>query len=135
MPYKDPEQRRAAGREREARRYRLKREHILAKRREPRAKQLRAAQAARWRAAHASAAVDRTTLPDPYQGHVLFDAAHALVGRVWYGDTMYDPLKEDAMSEAILAMLEGRDPREAVRHYLAAERAWTARTYPIAPEL
>lgn len=41
---------------------------------------------------------------------------------------LYDPLREDLLAEAALAMLEGRDPREAVRRYRSTENAWGRKT-------
>lgn len=41
-------------------------------------------------------------------------------------------MAEDARSEAVLAMVEGRDPSAAVRAYRAWEGAWGRRTAPLA---
>lgn len=45
--------------------------------------------------------------------------------------TLHDPLHEDLLSEAVLALLEGRDPAEAVRAYGARERAYGRVTCPL----
>lgn len=71
-------------------------------------------------------------LPGAHVGHPLFDAARAIVGpRVTSLVTLHDPLHEDLLSEAVLALLEGRDPAEAVRAYGARERAYGRVTCPL----
>lgn len=70
-------------------------------------------------------------LPAPYTGHPLLEQARQLAGS-WYGNTLYDAGREDAAGEAVLALLEGRDPREAIRAYRAEETAWQRMTMPLA---
>lgn len=65
-------------------------------------------------------------------GHELFDRARAVVGPVRSGLTvLLDPLYEDLLSVATLALLEGQDAAAAVRRFRADEFAWRARTAPI----
>ena len=44
---------------------------------------------------------------------------------------LFRPTFEDAVSEALVAIVAGEDPVPAVRRYLAAERAWLMRTAPL----
>lgn len=68
-------------------------------------------------------------LPAPFLGHPLFDAARAIVGMDRGTLTMlHDPLREDLLSEAVVALVEGRDPSEAVRRFRAIENGWRAWT-------
>jgi hypothetical protein len=86
-------------------------------------------------AKRASRAVSLEPLPSLHQGHPLFDAARAIVGRRGSSlVTLYDPLPDDPMSEAVLALLEGSDPREAVRRYRATELSWGRITAPLIGE-
>lgn len=64
-------------------------------------------------------------LAHPYRGHPLLDEARAIAGEPWYGTVLYDPLREDAAGEALLAHFEGRDPRRAVASFL--RREWRRR--------
>jgi len=41
------------------------------------------------------------------------------------------PTFEDAASEAVLALLVGDDPTDAVQRYLRSERDWQWRTAPL----
>ena len=70
-------------------------------------------------------------VPEPFLGHPLFAQARQLVvpTRTW-GD-LQDPLNEDLMSVAVLAILEGEDPVAAVRAARAAEVRWRRSTGPI----
>ena len=45
--------------------------------------------------------------------------------------TLHDPLYDDLVSEATLALIEGRDPGDAVRSYGARERAFGRVTCPL----
>ena len=48
---------------------------------------------------------------------------------------LFRPTFEDAVSEALVAIVAGEDPVPAVRRYLAAERAWLIRTAPLLDHL
>jgi hypothetical protein len=66
-------------------------------------------------------------LPPSHAHHPLFDKAweilHAMgVRRDDHLVVVHDPRWEDACSEAVLALLEGRDAQEAARAVLAVER-------------
>lgn len=64
-------------------------------------------------------------LPFLHQGHPLFDMARRVVGGTGDRRTLlYDPLHEDLLSVATLALLEGRDPHLQVQQYRAAEYTW-----------
>lgn len=66
-------------------------------------------------------------------GHDLFDQARRIVGpRRTALTTVYDPLYDDLLSEATLALLEGRDPVLAVRWYRSAELLFGRITCPLA---
>jgi hypothetical protein len=63
----------------------------------------------------------------------LFDAAWKVLHRIGVRrDThlvaIRDPRWEDACSEVVLALLEGRDPHEAARELLATEMRHAARS-------
>jgi hypothetical protein len=74
-------------------------------------------------AARQATATLAVTISAPYTGHPILEEARRLAGS-WYGATLYDATREDAAGEAVLAMLEGRDPAAAVRAVRAAEVAW-----------
>lgn len=76
------------------------------------------------------ATIDTTPLPMPYTGHPMLDEARMLAGDLWYGDDIYNADREDAAGEAVLAMLEGRDPQEAVRAYYARAAGYQRSTTP-----
>jgi hypothetical protein len=58
-------------------------------------------------------------------GHTLFDQALQIVGpRSTTLVNLADPLYDDLVAEATLALVEGRDPQHAVRDYGARERAF-----------
>ena len=62
----------------------------------------------------------------------LFERARRIVGP--RGTTLvalYDPLYDDLLSEATLALLEGRDAEEAIRRWGARERSYLRVTCPI----
>ena len=64
-------------------------------------------------------------MPGLHVGHELFEQAREVVGpRLTNLVQLHDPLYEDLVSEATLAMIEGRDPEDAVRNYGARERAY-----------
>jgi hypothetical protein len=64
-------------------------------------------------------------VPPMHAGHPLFDQARAVVGpRRTSLVSLRDPLYDDLIAEATLAILEGRDPHEAVRAYGARERSF-----------
>jgi len=65
-------------------------------------------------------------------GHQLFELARRIVGpQPTTLVTLRDPLHEDLLSEATLALLEGRDPADAVVRYRARERAYGRITCPL----
>ena len=71
-------------------------------------------------------------IPGLHLGHELFERARRIVGpRRSTLVTLHDPLYDDILSEATLALLEGRDPREAVRAFGARERAFGRITCPL----
>lgn len=77
--------------------------------------------------------MDADLLPAKFTGHVLFSQArNALrdcgIFKDWFtsaGDPL-DETAEDMLSEAVLALLEGRDPVQAAREYLAPRPASAA---------
>ncbi len=65
-------------------------------------------------------------------GHDLFERAREVVGpRRSTLVTLQDPLCDDLVSEATLALIEGRDPEAAIRAYRARERAFGRVTCPL----
>jgi len=71
-------------------------------------------------------------LPGLHRGHDLFALARRIVGpRPTSLVTLYDPLYDDLLSEATLALVEGSDPRAAVRAYGARERGFGRLTCPL----
>lgn len=68
--------------------------------------------------------------------HPLLERARAIVGpRRTSLTTLYDPLHDDLVAEAALALVEGRDPVQAVRSYRSTEHRWGRLTYPIFGEV
>ena len=64
-------------------------------------------------------------VPALHLGHDLFEVARQIVGpRRTAFVLLHDPLYDDLVSEATLALIEGRDPHEAVRAYGARERSF-----------
>ena len=64
-------------------------------------------------------------MPPLHDGHDLFDRARQIVGpRTTSLVTLHDPLHDDLLSEATLALIEGRDPHEAIRTFRSRERAY-----------
>ena len=76
------------------------------------------------------------SMPGLHIGHDLFEQARRIVGpRKTSLTQLDDPLHDDLLSEATLAILEGRDPVEAVRRYGARERSFgrvTCRLFDVA---
>jgi hypothetical protein len=71
-------------------------------------------------------------IPGAHIGHHLFEQARRVVGpRRSTLVALYDPLYDDLVSEATLALLEGQDPEVAVRQYGARERAFGRVTRPL----
>ena len=71
-------------------------------------------------------------LPGMHVGHDLFEMARRIVGpRPGTLVTLEDPLYDDLLSEATLALVEGRDPHDAIRRYGATERAFARLTCPL----
>jgi len=71
-------------------------------------------------------------VPGLHLGHALFEEARRIVGqRRTTLTVLHDPLHDDLLSEATLALLEGRDPRDAIRRYGATERAYGRLTCPL----
>jgi hypothetical protein len=72
-------------------------------------------------------------LPPSHANHPLFDFAWEVLHRVGIRRdahlvAIHDPRWEDACSEVVVALLEGRDPVEAARAVLATERRHAARS-------
>ena len=79
-----------------------------------------------------SAASGRERLAET--SHPLLEAARTVaLGQVRPDrrSVLFRPTFEDAVSEALVAIVAGEDPVPAVRRYLAAERAWLSRTAPL----
>ena len=71
-------------------------------------------------------------VPGMHVGHDLFELARRIVGpRRGTLVQLYDPLYDDLLSEATLALLEGVDPEHAVQRYAAKERAFGRVTCPL----
>jgi hypothetical protein len=71
-------------------------------------------------------------VPGLHLGHDLFERARRVVGpRRTSLVTLADPLYDDLLSEATLALIEGRDPQVAIRRYGARERAFGRVTCPL----
>ena len=72
------------------------------------------------------------SVPGLHHGHDLFERARRIVGpRRTTLVTLHDPLYDDLVSEATLALIEGRDPVDAIRAYGARERAFGRVTCPL----
>jgi hypothetical protein len=72
------------------------------------------------------------SVPGLHHGHDLFERARRIVGpRPTTLVTLHDPLYDDLVSEATLALIEGRDPVVAIRTYGARERAFGRVTCPL----
>jgi hypothetical protein len=71
-------------------------------------------------------------VPALHLGHDLFEKARRIVGpRRTSLVTLYDPLYDDLLSVATLALIEGRDAQDAVRRYGAQERSFGRMTCPL----
>ena len=71
-------------------------------------------------------------LPGLHLGHALFDRARHVVGpRSTTLVNLADPLYDDLVAEATLALIEGADPVDAVRRYRAREAAFGRVTCPL----
>ena len=92
-----------------------------------------AAQAAR-RAIRRAAEREAARIPPLHTGHVLFDAAVAVVSRLMGRGslvTLYDPTFDDAVAEAVVAMVAGEDPEARARAFIRSERQWSYVTAPL----
>ncbi len=75
-------------------------------------------------------------LPPSHSRHPLFEQAWEVLHRLGIRRddhlvVIHDPCWEDACSEAVLALLEGRDPAEAARRVLADARVLARREAPL----
>lgn len=70
-------------------------------------------------------------LPELHTGHPILDRARELVPSRSTLTTLRDPLVDDLRSVAVVALLEGGDPTEAVRQYRAIEHRWGRLTAPL----
>ena len=71
-------------------------------------------------------------IPPLHDGHDLFEQARRILGP--RGTTLvflHDPLYDDLLSEATLALIEGRDPHAAIRAFRSRERAFGRITCPL----
>lgn len=80
--------------------------------------------------------VDTTPLPVSHSGHPLFDEAWAVLQRMGirrdeHLQVIHDQLWEEACSEAVLAIIQDRDPEAAVRAVLATERRFRIMHLPM----
>lgn len=76
---------------------------------------------------------DEAPIPPLHSGHHLFDEARRLTGIEMNERTRTlcrrdDLMREDGLSEAVLAILESRDPRLAWKQYRSGELAWFYKT-------
>lgn len=75
-------------------------------------------------------------IPSLHQGHPLFDQARAIVGPDRSALTILrDPLYDDLISVATLALLRGQDAGEEVRRFRASETAWRRQICQLIPEV
>lgn len=102
------------------------REYNRARRQQPKLRAQRHAAENRRRVRRRGELLDVSPLPAAHTGHQLFDAARAAVGPLRSrGAQLAFPEEldwEDAVSEAVLALLEGGDPVAAATAYLRRER-------------
>jgi len=73
-------------------------------------------------------------IPPLHVGHPLFELAHQLVRRWCRVSTLtslVDPLYDELMGTALLALVEGRDPKGAIRVEQKREQKWRLRTVPL----
>lgn len=76
---------------------------------------------------------DDAPIPILHTGHCLFDEARRLTGIEMSERSRAlcrrdDLMREDGLSEAVLAILENRDPRIAWKQYRSCELAWIYKT-------
>jgi hypothetical protein len=72
------------------------------------------------------------SIPPMHDGHYLFERARDIVGpRRTSLVALHDPLHDDLLSEATLALIEGRDPHEAIRSFRSRELAFGRITCPL----
>ena len=106
--------------------YRARQNHLRNERRRRNGRGDRSAEYARRR----SRAIP--PIPPMHLGHHLFELARRIVGpQTTTLVTLQDPLHDDLLSEATLALLEGRDAADAVGRYRARERAYGRITCPL----
>lgn len=106
--------------------YRVRQNRLRQERRHRQGRDDRSAEYARRR----SRAI--APVPGLHCGHDLFEQARRIVGpRRTTLVTLYDPLYDDLLSVATLALIEGRDAEEAVRRYGAQERSFGRVTCPL----
>jgi len=106
--------------------YRIRQNHLRAERRRLKGRGDRTTEYARRRSRSIP------PLPPMHAGHDLFERARQIVGpRQTTLVALHDPLHDDLLSEATLALIEGRDPREAIRAFRARERAFGRITCPL----
>jgi len=106
--------------------YRIRQNHLRTERRRLKGRGDRTAEYARRR----SRAIP--PLPPMHFGHDLFVQARQIVGpRQTSLVELHDPLHDDLLSEATLALIEGRDPHEAIRSFRSRERAFGRITCPL----
>jgi hypothetical protein len=77
-------------------------------------------------------------LPEPATGHELFTLAAQLVPYAGRGHVLsfwHEELEYDLRAEAVLAILEGRDPAAAVAAYRGREINWSRHAGPLLPSL
>ena len=77
--------------------------------------------------------VEQVPLPPSHAHHPLFDEAWKVLHRMGIRRDAHlvairDPRWEDACSEVVLALIEGRDPAEAARELMATEKRLAANT-------
>jgi len=71
-------------------------------------------------------------LPPKHEGHWFFEIARGVVGpRITGFHSLEDPLYDDLLSVAVLAILEGEDVKAAVDAYRRAELSWGRITAPL----
>jgi hypothetical protein len=79
---------------------------------------------------------EQVPVPPSHTHHPLFDAAWEVLHRLGIRRdahliAIHDPRWEDACSEVVLAILEGRDPAGAAREVIATEKRHAARAIPL----
>ncbi len=109
--------------------YRARQNRLRTERRKRYGREDRSSEVARRRTTSAGSV---PPVPPLHSGHQLFEHARQVVGPRRSSLVMlHDPLYDDLLSEATLAIIEGRDPREAVRVYGARERSFGRVTCPL----